>query len=73
MNMHEIRAWANCCEEFKAEIKAIAREYRLNFWNVYSLWRLYSKRCDWGDQSPLLSEFREQYRSDLEKAKGASL
>ncbi len=59
------KLFADTCPEFQATIARIAVVAVKSPLEVYALWRKYSADCQSGDQSPLLGEFLEWYKTDL--------
>lgn len=57
--------FATTAPQFQESIRDIASRGGTTVEHVYTLWRDYSKRCEWSDQSALLGEFQEWYAKDL--------
>lgn len=57
--------FAATCAEFQANIERISSVSNLSPLAVFALWREYSKQCDTYDQSAILGEFVEWYKSKL--------
>lgn len=53
------------CATFQQNIHRIALVAQKPVLDVFAMWREYSQRCDNSDQSPLLAEFVEWYRTEL--------